>query len=272
MKKLLVVIGALALTVGSYAMTAEEAAQSKNFYTIEEYCESNKVHAVDYLFKKVNLEKEEYVEIYNTITNKHRHAIYYPINFIRKFSNGSNDKETFDFAVKNLYSLDKIDIKYMYNNMRHVNSIWAFKNIFNGSSFVVKVVFPDFMRVCTDKIAKIKVCLKFYSVSKDRKYLDMIDFDQLMVNQQYSVALEYAIVAKDVDKMIDVLCVIPDVTASEADAIIEPINAVEANYRKDDILLGLENINSRCTIKLYDDQKTWEPILAKIRAMISLRK
>ena len=128
------------------------------------------------------------------------------------------------------------------------------------------------MKLCTNNVYKTKICFKFYEMSNDKKYLDMIDFDKLIAEKQYSIALEDAIVAKDVDKIIDILCVIPDVTGDEANSIIAPINSVEANYRKEDILKGLENINSRCTIKLYDDQKTWEPILAKIRAMINLRK
>lgn len=88
-----------------------------------------------------------------------------------------------------------------------------------------------------------------------------------------AVYLAAGIVANNVDMIIDALLASTDkLTAADVKAIIAPINAVDADYRKEDIAKVLRNINSKYTIKLYDDRDAWEPILSKIRAMLEVRQ
>lgn len=92
------------------------------------------------------------------------------------------------------------------------------------------------------------------------------------VKQDPAVALKAALFLNDVDKIIDSLLASTDnLDAATIEKIIAPLNSVDADYRKDDILKVLKNINSKYTIKLYDDRDVWEPVLSKIRAMADVR-
>ena len=63
-----------------------------------------------------------------------------------------------------------------------------------------------------------------------------------------------------------------ELTADQLENVIPVINSLDADYRAADVVKALRNINARYTIKLYDDRKTWEPILSKIRALIDVRQ
>ncbi len=92
------------------------------------------------------------------------------------------------------------------------------------------------------------------------------------VKQDPAVALKAALFLNDVDKIIDALLSSTDnLDAKTINELIVPLNSVDADYRKDDILKVLKNINSKYTIKLYDDRDVWEPVLSKVRAMADVR-
>lgn len=92
------------------------------------------------------------------------------------------------------------------------------------------------------------------------------------VKQDPAVALTAALFLNDVDKIIDALLSSTDnLDAKTINELIVPLNSVDADYRKDDILKVLKNINSKYTIKLYDDRDVWEPVLSKVRAMADVR-
>lgn len=87
-----------------------------------------------------------------------------------------------------------------------------------------------------------------------------------------NVALKAAIQIGDADKVIDALLLTTDnITPKLLEAAILLINGCDADYRADDIVRVLKNINAKYTIKLYDDRDAWEPVLSKVRAMIEVR-
>ena len=78
-----------------------------------------------------------------------------------------------------------------------------------------------------------------------------------------------AIALNDVDKLIDTIKVVDSsIDAKTMNKVIIKFNAVNAGYRTEDLKLALKNINKKYTLKLYDNHDTWEPVLAKVRAMI----
>ena len=86
------------------------------------------------------------------------------------------------------------------------------------------------------------------------------------------VAREAAIFIKDNDKLLDALVASTEkMTVAQINDAIEMVVAFDADYRADDVMKVLKNINSKYTLKLYDDRDTWEPILSKIRALIDTR-
>ena len=86
------------------------------------------------------------------------------------------------------------------------------------------------------------------------------------------VARKAALLLKDNDKLLDALVKSTnDMTADEINAVIAMAVAFDADYRAVDVLKVLKNINSKYTLKLYDDRDTWEPILSKVRALIDTR-
>ena len=78
-----------------------------------------------------------------------------------------------------------------------------------------------------------------------------------------------ALALNDVDKLIDTIKTVDSsIDASTMNKVIIKFNAVNAGYRTEDLKLALKNINKKYTLKLYDNHDTWEPVLAKVRAMI----
>ena len=93
------------------------------------------------------------------------------------------------------------------------------------------------------------------------------------LNKNPYVARSVAIKLKDIDKKIDsYLMSVERLTPKNINVIIKEFNGLDVDYRKADVLKILRNINSKYTLNLYDDRDTWEPILAKIRAMIEVRQ
>ena len=83
--------------------------------------------------------------------------------------------------------------------------------------------------------------------------------------------VDCALALNDVDKLIDTIKVVDNsIDVSTMNKVIIKLNAVNAGYRTEDLKLALKNINKKYTLKLYDNHDAWEPILAKVRAMIDV--
>jgi hypothetical protein len=94
-----------------------------------------------------------------------------------------------------------------------------------------------------------------------------------VISKDVKLGLDAALYLNDTDKIIDMLLVAnEELTAEQLEKVIPVINSINANYRASEIVEALRNMNARYTLKLYDDRKTWEPILSKIRALIDVRQ
>jgi len=91
-------------------------------------------------------------------------------------------------------------------------------------------------------------------------------------NGAWSSKVDLAFYLGDTDKIIDLFKTIgTGATPEQLDKLIPIINGLDYKYRSAEVLDILRNINSKYTLKLYDDRDTWEPILSKVRAMIDAR-
>jgi hypothetical protein len=112
------------------------------------------------------------------------------------------------------------------------------------------------------------------------KCVDKIENNKKMTNRMFpdiskdiKIGLDVAFYLNDTDKIIDMLLAAKEeLTAEQLEKVIPVINSIDADYRAADVVKALRNINARYTLKLYDDRKTWEPILSKIRALIDVRQ
>ena len=83
--------------------------------------------------------------------------------------------------------------------------------------------------------------------------------------------IQLAVNLADNDKLIDALLNTPaSVSAKTIESALPMLVDMPVGFREADMLQALKTINKRCTLKLYDDRDTWEPILSKIRAMIDV--
>jgi hypothetical protein len=94
-----------------------------------------------------------------------------------------------------------------------------------------------------------------------------------VISKDVKLGLDAALCLNDTNKIIDMLLAAKEeLTAEQLDKVIPVINSLSADYRAADVVKALRDINARYTLKLYDDRKTWEPILSKIRALIDVRQ
>ena len=97
-------------------------------------------------------------------------------------------------------------------------------------------------------------------------------WDYVFANGTWVEKVELAFYLNDTDKIIDAFKTVgTDATPEQLNKLIPIINGLDYKYRAAEVLDILKNINSKYTLKLYDDRDTWEPILSKIRAMIDAR-
>jgi len=97
-------------------------------------------------------------------------------------------------------------------------------------------------------------------------------FGYVLENGTWVEKADLAFYLNDADKIIDAFKTVgTDATPEQFNKLIPIINGLDYKYRSAEVLDILKNINSKYTLKLYDDRDTWEPILSKIRAMIDAR-
>jgi hypothetical protein len=123
-------------------------------------------------------------------------------------------------------------------------------------------------------ITNADVAFKFSKlVDKKEENKEMTERMFSVISKDIKFGIDAALYLNDNDKIIDILLTANDkLTAENIDKVIPVINSLDVDYRKDDIVKALRNINARYTLKLYNDRKTWEPILSKIRALIDVRQ
>ena len=173
---------------------------------------------------------------------------------------------------------------------------WCSKN--KSKSYLSrKYFYPELMTTWTnklDQIAKIqkaeyakeayeiiaknvtdpKEALTFSAfIDKKTKNKEMTKGLYPVISKDIHLAVKTALYLNDVDKMIDIMLNAgEDLTADEIASMIPMVNSLAADYRTTEIVTALRNINSRYTLRLYNERETWEPILSKIRAMIDVRQ
>lgn len=94
-----------------------------------------------------------------------------------------------------------------------------------------------------------------------------------VISNDIHCACEVAFYLNDIDKVINIMINAgEELTAEELNKMIPMINALDVDHRSAEVVKALRNINSRYTLRLYNERETWEPILSKIRAMIDVRQ
>ena len=110
-------------------------------------------------------------------------------------------------------------------------------------------------------------------IDKKNKNKEMSKRLYSVISKDIHLAVKTALYLNDVDKMIDIMLNAgEDLTADEIASMIPMINSLTADYRATEIVTALRNINSRYTLRLYNEREAWEPVLSKIRAMIDVRQ
>jgi hypothetical protein len=110
-------------------------------------------------------------------------------------------------------------------------------------------------------------------VNSKEKNKEMTERMFPVISKDVKLGLDAALCLNDTNKIIDMLLAAKEeLTAEQLDKVIPVINSLSADYRAADVVKALRDINARYTLKLYDDRKTWEPILSKIRALIDVRQ
>jgi hypothetical protein len=155
-----------------------------------------------------------------------------------------------------------------YANELNRKQLYKFLNSINKASYFNKAI-----ALIEKNITKPDIAFDF------SKYMDKKEKNKEITKRMFSViskdiklGVDAALYLNDTDKLIDMLLVVnEELTAEQLEKVIPVINALDTDYRAADVNKALRNINSRYTLKLYDDRDTWEPILSKIRAMIDCR-
>jgi len=179
-----------------------------------------------------------------------------------------------------LYQYDTYLVKTGFSKSNDFYFEKAFTRITNNTikHFVVNVYNCEFKDKAIETMAKSitvpDIAFKFgKQVDSKEKNKEMTARMFPVILKDVKLGLDAAFYLNDNDKIIDMLLVAKEeLTAEQLEKVIPVINALDADYRAADVVKALRNINARYTLKLYDDRKTWEPILSKIRALIDVRQ
>jgi hypothetical protein len=149
------------------------------------------------------------------------------------------------------------------------NQMKAFLYAISKASYVNKVI--AVLETNIDEPQTAFVFSKF--VDKREKNTEMTERMFPIISKDVKLGLDAALYLNNTDKIIDMLLISnEELTAEQLEKVIPVINSLSADYRTTDVIKALRDINARYTLKLYDDRKTWEPILSKIRALIDVRQ
>lgn len=133
-------------------------------------------------------------------------------------------------------------------------------------------VFEAFMQYSTNLSIKIEAAAKLDKIRKNKNTSSSI-WNYIIQNGEWTDKADLAIYLGDKDKVIDVFLTIDEnATAKQLNSMIVVLNGLDREYRRTDVLAILKNVNSKYTLKLYNEREKWEPILSKVRAMIDVRE
>lgn len=196
-------------------------------------------------------------------------------------------------AVANKLDSECFKTGYMFTRLID----WCAKN--NSKVYLSrKYFYPDLMSTWTNNLDKVKKLSKHVeyvndafeliaknvadpkeaytfstTVDKRRKNKEMTKRLYPVISKDIHLAVQTALYLNDVDKMIDIMLNAgEDLTAAEISSMLPSINSLTADYRAVEIVTALRNVNSRYTLRLYNEREVWEPVLSKVRAMIDVRQ
>ena len=218
-----------------------------------------------------------YVHYVFNYTFKHPEYRDWSMGCLKNIKENTFGASVYDWI--NLYDYDYMVAKtgfsksndfYFENAFTKINK----QTVISTIMYVYKCEFKDkAIETLAKSISNPDVALVF------SKHIDTKEKNRKMTNRMFPVisknvklGLDAALYLNDNDKLIDILLVAKEeLTAKQLEKVIPVINSLDVDYRAADVSKVLRNINSRYTLKLYDDRDTWEPILSKIRAMIDAR-
>lgn len=120
---------------------------------------------------------------------------------------------------------------------------------------------------------RIKTANKLDKIYKNKDTSASI-WNYVLANGKSNEICSFALYLEDKDKIIDAFKSNLDlnIDAKNMNSLINIILSIDYDYRKNEVLSILKNINCKYTLKLYDDRDTWEPVLSKVRALIECRQ
>lgn len=112
-----------------------------------------------------------------------------------------------------------------------------------------------------------EILRKYYALNGDAAFFKK-NIGAIPADAQIKVILEF----NDTDMLIAALKTVPENLEPESiKQIVLLFNALDADdARCNAVVAILKNINKKYTLKMYDDQKTWEPIISRVRALIEV--
>jgi hypothetical protein len=183
------------------------------------------------------------------------------------------------WAWVNLYEYDYMIAKTGFSKSNDFYFEKAFIAIIKDNVNIINAIYKcEFKDKAIETMAKSittpDVALKFSKlVNSKEKNKEMTKRMFPIISKDVKLGLDAALYLKDNDKIIDMLLAAnEELTAEQFEKTLPIINSLDVDFRAADVIKALRNINARYTLKLYDDRKTWEPILSKIRALIDVRQ
>jgi hypothetical protein len=181
-----------------------------------------------------------------------------------------------------LIYFDKYILKtgFSQSSMYYFSNIWNISGDEHFTKYIIdeiwnteyrEMVFESIIKSLTNS----KAAYELIALKADKRLNNKETTKRLypVIAKDINLGLDAAKYLNDIDKVVDILLVTKEeLSAEELNSVIPMINALEVDYRKDDIIKALRNINGRYTLKLYDNRETWEPVLSKIRALIDVRQ
>lgn len=146
--------------------------------------------------------------------------------------------------------------------------MWSFGYNANTEPFLGKLrTFEAKSPNITDAL-RVKIAMFIDGIAKNKAMTEDVYGMFTDKNVKLSVALYLA----DKDKVIDAFAALDSTAdAKLIDQALMTINALDVDYRADEVKKALRNVNAKYTLKLYEDRDAWEPVLSKVRAMIEVR-
>ena len=185
---------------------------------------------------------------------------FYVLNYDRKFTK-LNFLRTDDYYFEDVFK----------TYVKELNCKWIYKLL----TAINKASYFDKALVLIEKnITKPDIAFEFSKYAdKKEKNKEMTERMFPVISKDVMFGLDAALYLKDNDKLIDMLLVAnEELTAEQLKQVIPIINSLDVDYRTAEVVKALRNINSRYTLRLYNEREVWEPILSKIRAMIDVRQ